>query len=127
MKQIIKTDKAPSAIGPYSQAVKAKCSEILFISGQIPLDPTSMKLVGETAAEQCQLVMKNLGEILKEAGADYSNIVKTTIFLADMNDFASVNEKYGACFPTDPPARATVEVSRLPLDVKVEIEAIALI
>ena len=127
MKEIIKTDMAPSAIGPYSQAVKVKPGEMLFISGQIPLDPKTMQLVGSTAAEQCKVVMENMTNVLKAGGADFSKVVKTTIYLADMNDFSSVNEVYGAYFPENPPARATVEVSRLPMDVKVEIDVIAVI
>lgn len=127
MKEIIKTDKAPQAIGPYSQAVIMSGNKMLFISGQIPLNPETMKLEGETAAEQCKLVMENLGQILKTADADYTNVVKTTIFLADMNDFAAVNEVYGSYFAENPPARATVQVGRLPLDVKVEIDAIAVL
>lgn len=127
MKEVIKTDKAPQAIGPYSQAIKMSGSKMLFISGQIPLNPETMKIEGETAAEQCKLVMENLGQILKTADCDYANVVKTTIFLADMNDFAAVNEVYGGYFKENPPARATVQVGRLPLDVKVEIEAIAVL
>ena len=127
MKEIIKTDLAPSAIGPYSQAVKVKSGDMLFISGQIPLNPETMQLVGATVAEQCKVVMENMTEVLKAGGADFSKVVKTTIYLADMNDFASVNKVYGAYFPENPPARATVEVSRLPMDVKVEIDAIAVI
>lgn len=127
MKEIIKTDKAPQAIGPYSQAVKISGSNLLFVSGQIPLNPETMKIEGSNASEQCKIVMKNLGEILKEAGTEYSKVVKTTIYLADMNDFAAVNEVYGGYFKENPPARATVQVGRLPLDVKVEIDAIALL
>ena len=127
MKKIIKTDSAPQAIGPYSQAVKVTGLEMLYVSGTIPLDPKTMELVGETAAEQCVQVMKNLKAVLFAGGTDYSHIVKTTIYLTDMNDFAAVNEVYGACFSENPPARATVEVSRLPKDVKVEIDAIAVL
>ena len=125
MKKIISTDQAPAAIGPYSQAVKVDCQSMLYASGQIPLDPNTMEIVGDTAAEQCRQVMKNLGEVLRAAGADFAHIVKTTIFLADMNDFGAVNEVYATYFESAPPARATVEVSRLPKDVKVEIEAVA--
>lgn len=127
MKQAIKTDKAPAAIGPYSQAVRAQCGTMLFCSGQLPLAPKTMALIGVTAAEQCKQVMDNLGAVLKEAGADFSNVVKTTIFLADMDDFANVNEVYATYFDADPPARATVQVARLPKDVRVEIEAIAIL
>lgn len=127
MKEIIKTDKAPAAIGPYSQAVKIECGTVVYCSGQIALDPETKKIVGQTAGEQCQRVMDNLGQVLAAAGADYSNIVKTTIYLASMDDFGAVNEMYATYFDSAPPARATVEVSRLPLNVKVEIDAIAVI
>lgn len=125
MKEIISTGKAPQAIGPYSQAVKAKCPQLVFCSGQIAIDPATKKVVGDTAAEQCRQVMKNLNEVLRSAGVGFENVVKTTIYLSDMKDFASVNEVYGSIFEKQPPARATVEVARLPLDVKVEIDAIA--
>lgn len=124
MRQIVHSEKAPQAIGPYSQAVKI--GNLLFCSGQIPLDPATMDLVGETAAEQCQQVMENLTAVLEAGGSSMSKLVKTTIFLADMNDFAAVNEVYATFLSDQPPARATVEVSRLPKDVKVEIEAIGL-
>ncbi|UCD62995.1 MAG: RidA family protein [Candidatus Zixiibacteriota bacterium] len=125
MREVIKTDKAPAAVGPYSQAIKVPCGTVVFLSGVIALDPETMKIVGETAAEQCAQIMKNMGEVLKASGVDFSNVVKTTIFLADMDDFASVNEVYAAHFESDPPARSTVQVARLPLDVRVEIEAVA--
>jgi 2-iminobutanoate/2-iminopropanoate deaminase len=125
MTEIIKTDKAPAAIGPYSQAVKIGCNTLVFCSGQIPLDPATGEIIGKTAGEQCQQVMENLSQVLIAAGASLNNIVKATIFLDDMNDFASVNDMYSTYFTTDPPARAAVEVSRLPKDVKVEIEAVA--
>ncbi|MDF1544640.1 MAG: RidA family protein [bacterium] len=124
MKEIIQTDAAPKAIGPYSQAVKVACSNLLFVSGQIPLDPKSMEIVGQTASEQCRVVMDNLTAIVKEAGGSLDGIVKTTIYLKDMDDFASVNEMYATYFDSAPPARATVEVGRLPKDVRVEIDAI---
>lgn len=124
MRQIVHSEKAPQAIGPYSQAVKI--GNLLFCSGQIPLDPATMDLVGETAAEQCQQVMENLTAVLEAGGSSMSKLVKTTIFLANMNDFAAVNEVYATFLSDQPPARATVEVSRLPKDVKVEIEAIGL-
>ena len=127
MKKIIQTDSAPQAIGPYSQAVKVSSSETLYVSGNIPLDPKTMEIVGSTAAEQCTQVMKNLGEVLKAGAAEFSQIVKTTIYLTDMNDFTAVNEIYASFFSDNPPARATVEVSRLPKDVKVEIDAIAVL
>ncbi len=127
MKEIVKTKDAPGAIGPYSQAVKVKCGELLYISGQIPLDPETMEIVGKTASEQCQRVMQNLSGVLAAAGADFSNVIKTTIYLTDMNDFGPVNDMYSTYFTSNPPARACVEVSRLPKDVKVEIEAIAVL
>ncbi|MDZ4723587.1 MAG: RidA family protein [candidate division Zixibacteria bacterium] len=126
MREIIHTENAPKAIGPYSQAVKISCGTMIFCAGQTPLDPKTMVLVGETAAEQCKQVMANIQAVLKAAGADFSNVVKTTIFLKDMNDFASVNEVYGGYFSAPPPARSTVEVSRLPKDCRVEIEVIAM-
>jgi len=127
MKQIIRTDNAPAAIGPYSQAVKAPCATMLFCSGQIALDPKTMEVVGTTTREQTKQVMDNLGAVLKEAGVDFSNVVKTTIFLADMSDFMAINEVYAAYFDDNPPARAAVQVARLPKDVRVEIEAIAVL
>jgi len=127
MKQIIKTDKAPAAIGPYSQAVKVPCGTMLFCSGQIPLDPKTMEVVGADARDQTKQVMDNLGAVLKEAGVDFPNVVKTTIFLADMSDFMAVNEVYATYFDDNPPARAAVQVARLPKDVRVQIDAIAVL
>ena len=124
MKEIINTDSAPKAIGPYSQAVKISCANLIFVSGQIPLDPKSMQIVGQTASEQCQQVMDNLSAVIAEAGGSLDQIVKTTIYLSDMGDFSAVNDMYATYFDSSPPARATVEVSRLPKDVKVEIDAI---
>lgn len=125
MKEIIRTEKAPAAIGPYSQAIRIEPNAIIYCSGQIPLHPKTGEIVGKTAAEQCKQVMDNIGGLLREAGADYSNIVKTTIFLTDMGDFGPVNEMYSTYFDVNPPARSTVEVSKLPKGVKIEIEAIA--
>lgn len=127
MRQPIKTDAAPAAIGPYSQAVKNKSGAILFCSGQIPLDPATNEIIGENAADQCRQVMKNLSAVLEAAGADWGHVAKTTIYLSNLGDFSAVNKIYGEYFKADPPARATVEVSRLPMDVKVEIDAIAII
>ena len=124
MKEAIQTSNAPEAIGPYSQAIKTDCSKLVFCSGQIPLDPQTKKIVGETAAEQCRQVMDNLNEVIKAAGGTFENVVKTTIFLTDLKDFAQVNEVYGAYFESDPPARATIQAAGLPLAVKVEIDAI---
>ncbi len=127
MKEIIATSKAPQAIGPYSQGIKVSCTQLLFCSGQVAIDPETKQVVGNTAAEQCRQVLKNLGEILKAGGAGYNNVVKTTMYLVDMADFKAVNEVYATFFDKQPPARATVQVSRLPLDAKVEIDAIAVI
>lgn len=122
--QTIQTDDAPQAIGPYSQAVKA--NGMLFVSGQIPLDKDG-NLDSEDVEIQTNQVMKNLNEVLKAAGSSLDKVVKTTIFLNDMEDFARVNEAYATYFPKHKPARATVEVSRLPKDVLVEIDCIAII
>ena len=122
---IINTAGAPAAIGPYSQAVVA--GGFIFCSGQIPIDPASGQLLTGQAAEQAKQVMTNLGAVLEAGGSGLSKIVKTTIFLADMNDFAAVNEVYAAALGDHRPARATVEVSRLPKDVAVEIECVALV
>ncbi len=120
---IIRTTGAPEAIGPYSQAVAA--GDFVFCSGQIPLDPVTMTLVGDTVAEQTSQVLKNLSEVLKAADSGLAKVVKTTVFLKDMNEFAEMNEVYAECFGDHKPARATVEVARLPKDVKVEIECVA--
>ena len=122
---IIKTNQAPEAIGPYSQAVSA--GDLVFCSGQIPLDPTSMTLIGETVADQTEQVLKNLSEVLKAAGSAPNKVLKTTVFLKDMNDFVEMNNVYAEFFGDHKPARATVEVARLPKDVLVEIEAIAIL
>jgi 2-iminobutanoate/2-iminopropanoate deaminase len=124
MKQEVKTDKAPKAIGPYSQAIIA--NGFVFCSGQIPLDPASGELSSGSIEDQARLVLKNLGAVLAAAGSSLDRVVKTTIFLQDMNDFAKVNEVYAGFFKTPYPARATVQVARLPRDAKVEIEAVAL-
>lgn len=123
----IKTDDAPKAIGPYSQAIKASCSEMLFVSGQIPLNPATQELEGGDASQQARLALTNLQGALKAGGADLSQVVKTTIFVKSMDDFAAVNQVYGEFFTAPYPARATVEVSRLPKDVLVEIDAIAML
>ncbi|MHC5198503.1 MAG: RidA family protein [Planctomycetota bacterium] len=119
---IIKTTQAPEAIGPYSQAVVA--GNLVFCSGQIPLDPATMNLIGQTAAEQTAQVLTNLSEVLKAADSGLEKVVKTTVFLSDMNDFAEMNKVYAKFFGDHKPARATVEVARLPKDVKVEIDCI---
>ena len=117
------TPDAPAAIGPYSQAIRA--GDFLFVSGQIPLDPSTGALVEGGVADQAHRVLKNLGAILKAAGASYSQVVKTTVYLADMSDFAAVNEVYASYFPVPAPARATIQAARLPRDVKVEIDLVA--
>lgn len=118
----VATEKAPAAIGPYSQGIMV--DKMLFTSGQIPLDPGTGTIVGENITEQAEQVMKNLGEILKEAGADYTKVVKTTCFLAEMGDFAAFNEVYAKYF-TEKPARSCVAVKTLPKNVLCEVEAIA--
>ena len=125
MKEIISTDKAPAAIGPYSQGVKA--GGFLFLSGQIALDPKTMAVVEGDAVAQTEQVMKNMKEALASQGLDFSDVVKTTVFIKDMNEFKRINEVYGRFFEKDAPARSCVEVARLPKDVLVEIEAIALL
>jgi 2-iminobutanoate/2-iminopropanoate deaminase len=125
MKQEVKTDQAPKAIGPYSQAIIA--NGFIFCSGQLPLDPATGELNSGPIEDQARLVLKNLGAVLSAAGSSLDRIVKTTIFLQDMNDFAKVNEVYAGFFKTPYPARATVQVARLPRDAKVEIEAVALV
>ena len=126
-RSVVSTPRAPAAIGPYSQAVRA--GQFLFLSGQIPLDADAGELVGGDDVEaQAAQVMKNLGEVLAAAGAGFANVVKTTIFLVDLADFAQVNQVYGAAFDgLDPPARSTVQVAALPRGALVEIEAIALV
>ncbi len=123
MKKIISTEKAPKAIGPYSQAVLL--NGVVYCSGQIPLDPSSMEIVGKTAKEQAGQVMKNLLAVLEAAGSDFSKVVKCSIFLDDMGDFAEVNEVYGSYFVSEPPARETVAVQTLPKNVLVEVSCIA--
>ena len=124
MKERIQTDKAPKAIGPYSQAIKA--NGFVFASGQVALDPATMLVVEGGIREQTERVMNNLKAVLEAAGTSFDQVVKTTVFLADMNDFTAMNEVYGRFFGEIPPARSTVQVSRLPRDVRVEIDVIAL-
>ena len=123
MKTIIKTDKAPQAIGPYSQAVSV--NGLVFTSGQIALDPATGQVVALGIAEQTARVIENLKAVLEAAGAALDSVVKTTVFLKDMGEFAAMNEVYARYFTADQPARSTVEAARLPRDVRVEIEAIA--
>lgn len=124
MRNVIATERGPKAIGPYSQAVKA--NGFVFVSGQIPLDPATQQLVEGGITLQTERVMENLKGIIEAAGSSLERTVKTTVYLADLGDFAAVNEVYGRYFKHDPPARATVEVARLPRDVRIEIELIAL-
>ena len=125
MKEIISTENAPGAIGPYSQAIKA--NGMLFCSGQIPIDPATGEFVEGGVAEQTEQVFKNLIAVLEAGGASLDTVVKTTVFLADMNDFAAMNEIYARHFDTNKPARATVQAARLPRDARVEIECIAVV
>lgn len=122
--KMINTEKAPKAIGPYSQGVMA--GNMLFISGQLPIDPETMELVGGSIENQTKKVMENIEAILKEVGATFNDIVKTTIFLTDLGNFAEVNKAYGEYFNTNKPARACIEVSKLPKDAEIEIEAIVI-
>ena len=124
MKEIITAANAPKAGGPYSTAVRQ--NGMVFLSGQIPLDPQSGHLVTGSIEEQTARVLENLSAVLQAAGLSVSDVVKTTVFLKDMNNFARMNETYAKYFSTNPPARSTVEVARLPRDVQVEIEAIAM-
>lgn len=123
--QQVHTDNAPAAIGPYSQAIVA--NGFVFTAGQVPFDPQSMQLVQGDIAAQTEQVMKNLQAILTQAGADLSSVVKTTVFLQDMNDFAAMNEVYARHFGEHKPARSTVQVARLPRDAAVEIECVAVV
>ena len=125
MIETISTENAPGAIGPYSQAVRT--GNMVFCSGQIPIDPATGEFVSSDVAEQTRQVLKNLSAVLEAAGTDLNNVVKTTVFLADMNDFTAMNEVYAEFFSENKPARATVQAARLPRDARVEIECIALI
>lgn len=127
-RKVICTDRAPAPVGPYNQAIMAK-GQMLFVAGQIPLDPQTNQIVGgNDIQQQTEQVMANIEAILQAAGANWQNVVKTTVFLADMNDFAAMNAIYARYFqPDTAPARAAVEVARLPKDVRVEIECIAVI
>jgi 2-iminobutanoate/2-iminopropanoate deaminase len=125
VKEIIATDQAPRAIGPYSQAVRA--GNLLFASGQIAIDPATGEFVAGGITEQTEQVMRNLSAVFEAAGAKLDQIVKTTVFLVDMDDFTAMNDVYGRFFGSNPPARATVQAARLPRDARVEIEAIAVV
>lgn len=123
MKQIISTTNAPAAIGPYSQAIQM--GGTLYTSGQIAIDPQTGNLAGSTIEGQTKQVMKNLGNILEAAGYSFGDVIKTTVFITDMSSFGTVNQIYGECFTTNPPARSCVEVKSLPKGALVEIEVIA--
>jgi 2-iminobutanoate/2-iminopropanoate deaminase len=123
MKEIIATSDAPKAIGPYSQAVRS--NGFVFVSGQVAIDPATQQVIQGDVAVQADRVLKNLAAILDAAGSGLEKVVRATVFLKNMNDFTAMNEVYGRYFTADPPARSTVEVSRLPKDVLVEIDVIA--
>ena len=123
MREPLSTPNAPAAIGPYSQGIRA--GDFLFVSGQIPLDPATGTLIQGDIGEQTHRVLRNLAAILEAAGASFHHVVKTTVYLADMSEFAAMNEVYATYFPAPAPARATVQAARLPRDVRVEIDLIA--
>jgi len=123
-RSVVSTEHAPGAIGPYSQAIIA--GDLVFCSGQLPMDPSTGQLIEGSIEEQTRRVLDNLSGLLEAAGSSLKHVVKTTIFLADMNDFAAVNGAYGEYFDNEPPARSTVQAARLPRDARVEIEAIAI-
>jgi 2-iminobutanoate/2-iminopropanoate deaminase len=124
-KTIVRTDAAPRAVGPYSQAVKLEGGSVIFASGQIALDPKTGDRIHGGVVQETRQVMENLKAVLKAAGSDLNKVVKTTVFLSSMDDFGVMNEVYGEYFKEDPPARSTIEVSRLPKGMKIEIEAVA--
>ncbi len=124
-RQAVHSDNAPKAIGPYSQAIQVEAGKMTFLSGQIPLDPKTMEMVQGDVVAQAEQVMQNLKAVLTAAGLDFSHVVRCTIFLTDLGDFAKVNEVYGRHFTGSPPSRATVQVAALPRGAKVEIDAIA--
>jgi 2-iminobutanoate/2-iminopropanoate deaminase len=124
MREVIATNNGPKAIGPYSQAIKA--NGFVFLSGQIALDPATQQLIDGDVSAQTERVLQNLSGILQAAGSSLAQVVKTSVFLKNMSDFAAMNEVYGRHFTQTPPARSTVEVARLPKDVLVEIDVIAL-
>lgn len=124
MREVIATDRGPKAIGPYSQAIRA--NGLVFVSGQIPLDPVTQQLVTGDVQAQTERVLENLKGIVEAAGSSLDRVVRATVFLADMNEFAAMNEVYARYFPSQPPARSTVQVARLPRDARVEIDVIAL-
>jgi 2-iminobutanoate/2-iminopropanoate deaminase len=123
-RSVISTEQAPKALGPYSQGIAT--DSLIFLAGQLPLDPASGNLVEGDVGEMTRQILRNLGAVLEAAGSSLDKVVKTTVFLADLNDFATMNAAYAEFFPAAPPARSTVQVARLPRDARVEIEAIAL-
>jgi 2-iminobutanoate/2-iminopropanoate deaminase len=125
MKEVVATELGPKAIGPYSQAIKA--NGMVFLSGQIPLDPRTQQIVEGDVARQTERVLENLKAVVQAAGSSLDRVIKTTVFLADLNDFAAMNEVYARYFQNQPPSRSTVEVARLPRDARVEIDLIALL
>ena len=126
-RQIVSTPMAPKAIGPYSQGVRA--GELIFVSGQVPIDPATGQIIEGDIRAQTRRVLANVGEILQAAGASFANVVRTTVFLTDLDDFAAMNEVYGTFFEAQlaPPARSTVQVARLPRDARIEIDVIAVL
>jgi 2-iminobutanoate/2-iminopropanoate deaminase len=127
VRKVVHSAGAPKAIGPYSQAIEARGARTLWLSGQIPLDPATGELVPGDVAAQTARVMENLRAVLAAAGAGFEHVVRCTIYLADLADFARVNEVYGRAFPGDPPARATVQVAALPRGARIEIDAVAVL
>jgi 2-iminobutanoate/2-iminopropanoate deaminase len=125
LREPVKTPHAPAALGPYSQAIKA--GGFVYVSGQVPIDPETGEFVAGGIAEQTERVLKNVAAVLEAAGSSLNQVVKTTVFLADMNEFAAMNDVYAKFFTDAPPARATVQAARLPKDARVEIEAVALV
>lgn len=125
LKEPIKTSNAPAALGPYSQAIKV--GDFVFTSGQVAIDPATNEFIGGGIVEQTERVLQNVAAVLEAAGSSLDQVVKTLVFLADMNDFAAMNEVYGKFFTGAPPARSTVQAARLPKDARVEIEAVALV
>lgn len=123
-REVIATNDAPKAIGPYSQAIRA--NGFLFLSGQTPIDPATQQLISGSIAEQTERVLRNLEAVLKQAGSSMAKVVRCGVFLKDMNDFTAMNEVYGKFFPSNPPARTTIQAAKLPKDCQVEIDAIAL-